>query len=46
MNASTLLYPLTKLVAIATNCMGVANDNYQAENFSSYFTKHVPQDRL
>ena len=34
-----LLYLLTKLVTVATNCMGVANDNYQAENSSSYFTK-------
>ena len=44
MNVGTLLYLWTKLVAIATNCMGVANDNYRAENSSSYFTKRRAQE--
>ena len=46
MNACTLLYPLTRLVAIATNYMGMANDNYRAENSSSYLTKQGAQDHI
>ena len=43
MNVGTLLYPSTKLVAIATNCMGVANDNYRAENFRRAISQNAAE---